>query len=198
MGDPPDARPAYRRAPTQHSCVVQKLDGLDKQLLGVQQSNMLVLTGQAHILQLVEQTGIVSHATREEVQHMKAMYEKLVDILLVEYNKQVDEACSPMPSRKEIRRRSPDTDSRGGAMKAPRGVLFPEPTEPQESVEQPESPKSPMILVADLKRIISDPGECSSTTRVAENQSPLSTISSIMKKSPGGEKLLADWLKVLE
>ena len=118
-------------------------------------------------------------------------------MLLADCNKKVDEACSPMPSRKEFRRRSPDTDSRGGAMKAPRGVLFPEPTEPQESVEQPESPKSPMILLADLKKMISDPGESSSTTRVAENQSPLSTISSIMKKSSGGQKVLADWVKVL-
>ena len=118
-------------------------------------------------------------------------------MIVAECNKPVDEACSPMPSRKEIRRRSPDTDSRGGAMKAPRGVLFPEPTEPQESVEQPESPKSPMILLADLKKMISDPGESSSTTRVAENQSPLSTISSIMKKSSGGQKVLADWVKVL-
>ena len=83
-------------------------------------------------------------------------------------------------------------------MKAPRSTLFPELPEPQESVEQPESPKSPMILVADLKKMISDPGPSSSTTHVANNQSPLSTISSIMKKSPGGEKLLADWLKVLE
>ena len=122
----------------------------------------------------------------------------LLEMIQAECDKSVDEACSPMPSRKEFRRRSPDTDSRGGAMKAPRGVLFPEPPEPQESVEQPESPKSPMILVADLKKMISDPGPSSSTTHVANNQSPLSTISSIMKKSPGGEKLLADWLKVLE
>ena len=83
-------------------------------------------------------------------------------------------------------------------------VLFPELPEPQESVEQPESveqlesPKSPMVMVADLQKMLSDEGQSSLTMLVAENQSPLSTISSIMKKSPGGEKLLADWLKVLE
>ena len=27
---------------------------------------------------------------------------------------------------------------------------------------------------------------------------PLSTISSIMKNSPGGKRLIADWIKVLE
>ena len=106
--------------------------------------------------------------------------------------------CAEQPSRKDIRRRSPDTDSRGGATKAPRGTLFPEPPEPQESVEQPESPKSPMIMVADLKKMISDEGPSSSTMPVAEVRSPLSTISTIMKNSPGGKRLIADWIKVLE
>ena len=81
-------------------------------------------------------------------------------------------------------------------MKAPRGVLFPDSPEPQESVEQPESPKSPMV--ADLKKMISDEGPSSSTMPVAEVQSPLSTMSNIMKNSPGGKRLIADWIKVLE
>lgn len=119
-------------------------------------------------------------------------------MIVVECNKPVDEACSPMPPHKDIRRRSPDTDSRGGATKAPRGTLFPEPPEPQESVEQPESPTSPMIMVADLKKMISDEGPSSSTMPVAEVWSPLSTISNIMKNSPGGKRLIADWIKVLE
>ena len=65
-------------------------------------------------------------------------------------------------------------------------------------MKQPESPKSPMMMVADLKKMISDEGPSSSTMPVAEVQSPLSTISSIMKNSPGGKRLIADWIKVLE
>ena len=65
-------------------------------------------------------------------------------------------------------------------------------------VEQPESPKSPMIMVAGMKKMMSDEGPSSSTMLVADNQSPLSTISSIVKNSPGGKKLIADWIKVLE
>ena len=182
---------APRRNPTQGNYLVETV-GI------IQQYTMMMLTGQAHLLQHVEQTSNELHETRAEVQQLKAICIDLLEMIEAECNKSVDEACSPMPSRKESRRRSPDTDSRGGAMKAPRGILFPEPTEPQESVEQPESPKSPMILVAGLKKMISDPGPSSSTTRVAENQSPLSTISSIMKNSPGGQRLLAEWVKVLE
>ena len=175
---------APQRKPTQGTYLVETV-GI------IQQYMMMLLTGQAHLMQHVEQT-------RAEVQQLTARYKDLLEMIeAADCNKSGDEACSPMPSLKEIRRRSPDTDSRGGAMKAPRGNLFPELPKPQESVEQPESPKSPMILLADLKKMISDPGESSSTTRVAENQSPLSTISSIMKKSPGGQKLLADWVKVL-
>ena len=37
-----------------------------------------------------------------------------------------------------------------------------------------------------------------STMPVAEVRSPLSTISNIMKNSPGGKRLIADWIKVLE
>ena len=189
---------APRRNPTQGNYLVETVGTIQQSVGTIQQYVVMMLTGQAHLLQHVEQTSNELHETRAEVQQLKTICIDLLEMIEAECNKSVDEACSPMPSRKEIRRRSPDTDSRGGAMKAPRGVLFPEPTEPQESVEQPESPKSPMILLADLKKMISDPGPSSSTTHVANNQSPLSTISSIMKKSPGGEKLLADWLKVLE
>lgn len=188
---------APRRNPTQGNYLVETVGTIQQSVGTIQQYVVMMLTGQAHLLQHVEQTSNELHETRAEVQQLKTICIDLLEMIEAECNKSVDEACSPMPSRKEIRRRSPDTDSRGGAMKAPRGVLFPEPTEPQESVEQPESPKSPMILLADLKKMISDPGESSSTTRVAENQSPLSTISSIMKKSPGGQKVLGDWLKVL-
>ena len=188
---------APRRNPTQGNYLVETVGTIQQSVGTIQQYVVMMLTGQAHLLQHVEQTSNELHETRAEVQQLKTICIDLLEMIEAECNKSVDEACSPMPSRKEIRRRSPDTDSRGGAMKAPRGVLFPEPTEPQESVEQPESPKSPMILLADLKKMISDPGESSSTTRVAENQSPLSTISSIMKKSPGGQKLLVDWVKVL-
>ena len=44
--------------------------------------------------------------------------------------------------------------------------------------------------------VISRKASSSSTILVAE--SPLSTISSIMKNSPGGKRLIADWIKVLE
>ena len=178
-----DKIPAPRR-PTQFHSLLETV-GVNQQYI------TMVLTGQAHLLQHVEQT-------RAEVQQLKAMYKELLEMIVAECNKPVDEACSPMPSHKDIRRRSPDTDSRGGATKAPRGTLFPEPPEPQESVEQPESPKSPMIMVADLKKMISDEGPSSSTMSVAEVQSPLSTISTIMKNSPGGKRLIADWIKVLE
>ena len=40
--------------------------------------------------------------------------------------------------------------------------------------------------------------QSSSTMLVAENQSPLSTISSIVKNSPGGKKLIADCVCKLE
>ena len=58
--------------------------------------------------------------------------------------------------------------------------------------------KSPMMMVKDLKNMISDEGPSSSTRLVAEVQSPLSAISSIMKNSPGGKRMIADWIKVLE
>ena len=182
---------APRRNPTQGNYLVETVGT-------IQQYVVMMLTGQAHLLQHVEQTSNELHETRAEVQQLKTICIDLLEMIEAECNKSVDEACSPMPSRKEIRRRSPDTDSRGGAMKAPRGVLFPEPTEPQESVEQPESPTSPMMMVADLKKMISDEGPSSSTMPVAEVQSPLSTISNIMKNSPGGKRLIADWIKVLE
>ena len=172
---------APQRKPTQGTYLVETV-GI------IQQYMMMLLTGQAHLMQHVEQT-------RAEVQQLTAMYKDLLEMIeAADCNKSGDEACSPMPSLKEIRRRSPDTDSRGGAMKAPRGNLFPELPKPQESVEQPESveqlesPNSPMVMVADLQKMLSD----------AENQSPLSTISSIMKNSPGGKVLIADWIKVLE
>ena len=171
------------------------------QAVGTLQHHILtLLTGQAHILQHVEQIGKLLHETRADVQQLKAVYKELLEMIVAECNKQVDEACSPMLSHKDIRRRSPDTDSRGGAKakQAPRGTLFPEPPEPQESVEQPESPTSPMIMVADLKKMISDVGPSSSTTPGAEVETPLSTISFIMKNSPYGKKLIADWIKVLE
>jgi hypothetical protein len=186
-----DNHSATRRPSTQWGYVVEKVGG-------IQQYIVMVLTGQAHILQHVEQTGNVLHETRAEVQQLKAMYKELLEMIVAECNKPVDEVCSPMQSHKDIRRRSPDTDSRGGATKAPRGTLFPEQPEPQESVEQPESPKSPMMMVADLKKMISDEGPSSSTMPVAEVQAPMSTISTIMKNSPGGKRLLADWIKVLE
>jgi hypothetical protein len=58
--------------------------------------------------------------------------------------------------------------------------------------------KSPMIMVEDLKKMMAEKGPSSSTRPVAEVQSPLSTISSIMKNSPGGNRLIAHWIKVLE
>ena len=188
---------APRRIPIQGNYLVETVRV-------IQQYITMVLTGQAHLLQHVEQTSNELHETRAEVQQLKAICIDLLEMIEAECNKSVDEACSPMPSRKDIRRRSPDTDSRGGATKAPRGTLFPEQPEPQESVEQPESveepesPKSPMMMVADLKKMISDEGPSSSTRLVAEVQSPLSAISSIMKNSPGGKRLIADWIKVLE
>ena len=41
-----------------------------------------------------------------EVQQLKAMFKDLLEIPEAEPNKPVDEACSPMPSHKEIRRHS--------------------------------------------------------------------------------------------
>ena len=148
---------APRRNPTQGNYLVETV-GI------IQQYTVMMLTGQAHLLQHVEQTSNRLHETRAEVQQLKAMYKELLEMIVAECNKPVDEACSPMPSHKDIRRRSPDTDSRGGATKAPRCTLFLVEPEPQESVEQPESPKSPMIMVADLKKMISDEGPSSSTT----------------------------------
>lgn len=180
-----------RRPSTQGTYVVQTVGT-------ILQYCTMVLTGQAHILQHVEQTGKLLQETRADVEQLKAMYKELLEMIVAECNKPVDEACSPMPSHKDIRRRSPDTDSRGGATKAPRGILFLEEPEQQLSMEQPESPKSPMIMVEDLKKMMAEEGLSSSTRPVAEVQSPLSTISSIMKNSPGGKRLIADWIKVLE
>ena len=179
-----DSIPAPRPRPTQFHCLLEMVGT-------IQQYSVMALTGQAHILQHVEQTNSAVHETLAEVKQLKAMFKELLEMLEAECNKQMDEACSPIPSNKEVRRRSPDTDSRGGAVKASRGGLFPELPDPQESVEQPESPKSPMIMLADLKQMIADEGPSSPN-------SPLSKISSIMKNSPGGQKLLAEWVKVLE
>ena len=182
---------APRRPPTQGNYLVQTVGAIHHYI-------MMVLTGQAHLQQHVEQNGNVLHETRVEVQQLKAMYKELLEKIVAECDKPMNEACSPMPSNKAVRQRSPDTDARGGALKAPRGELFPEEPELQLSMEQPASPNSPMMMVKDLKNMSSDEGPSSSTRLVAEVQSPLSAISSIMKNSPGGKRLIADWIKVLE
>ena len=46
------------------------------------------------------------------------------------------------------------------------------------------------------KQVISDDGPSSS--KIPEAESPMSTISSILKDSPSGKRLIQTWIKVLE
>ena len=183
---------ALRRTPTPSTNLVEKMGA-------IQHYVMMVLTGQAHLLQHMEETHDVLQKTRADVELLKTMYQELLELIHAESGQTVEEACSPMESKRNPRGRSPDTDSRRDAVKAQRTVMFPEPESPESLVvEQSESPQTPLMMAEDLKKSLSDGGPSTPTILDEETPSPLSTISSIMQKSPGGKKWIADCINILE
>ena len=181
---------APRRTPTPSTYLGEKINTMQQYL-------MMVLTGQAHLLQHVEETRDVLQETRADVEQLKTMYQDLMELIVAGSDQTLEGGCSPMPN-KTFRQRSPDTDSRRDPVKAQRTV-FPEQKSPESLVEQPESPQSSLMMAEVVKKSLSDGGPSTPTPTILDEEtpSPLSTISSIMQKSPGGKKVMADWIKVL-
>ena len=71
----------------------------------IQHYVMMVLTGQAHLLQHMEETHDVLQKTRADVELLKTMYQELLELIHAESGQTVEEACSPMESRRNPRGR---------------------------------------------------------------------------------------------